>query len=233
LAQGQVAAAVAAIRRAVDEAPDRVARSRLLPAYVEIMRGAGDTGAARAGADELSAIAADLDVPLLRALAAHATGAVLLDEGDARAALVSLRQAWTAWQELAAPYEAARVRVLVGFACRDLGDEDGAAMELDAARWVFRQLGAAADLARLEPPTPEGPREAAGPLTVREVQVLRLVAAGKTNRAIAADLVLSEKTVDRHVSNILTKLGISSRAAATAYAYEHDLVSGPGRAGPA
>ena len=142
LAQGQVDAAEAAIRRAADEAQGRVARSRLLPALVEIMSAAGDACAARAAADELSEIADDLDAPLLRALAAHAQGAVLLLEGDARAALGALRQAWTAWQELEVPYEAARVRVLIGLACRELGDEDSAEMELDAARWVFQQLGA-------------------------------------------------------------------------------------------
>ena len=150
LAQGQVDAAAAAIRRVVDEAQDRVARSRLLPAHVEIMLAAGDVRAARAAADELSEIAADLDAPLLRALAAHAEGAVLLAEGDARAALGALRRAWTAWQELEAPYEAARVRVLIGLACRQLGDEDTAEMELDAARWVFEQLGAVPDLARAQ-----------------------------------------------------------------------------------
>ena len=224
LAQGQVAAAAAAIRRVVDEAQDRAARSRLLPAYVEVMLAADDVGAARAAADELSAIAADLDAPFLHAISAHATGAVLLGEGDARAALAALRRAWTAWQDIEAPYEAARVRVLVGLACRALGDADTAEMELDAARWTFRQLGAEPDLARVEALTRKGYVKAAGGLTAREVEVLRLVAAGKTNRAIAADLFLSEKTVARHVANIFTKLGLSSRAAATAYAYEHHVV---------
>ena len=174
--------------------------------------------------DEVSRIAGDLEAPLLGAVAAHATGAVLLAEGDVRAALAVLRGAWTAWQALDVPYEGARVRVLVGLACRRLGDQDGAEMELDAARWVFQQLGAAADLARVEALSGKPAARATGGLTAREVQVLRLVAAGKTNRTIAADLVLSEKTVARHLSNIFTKLGLSTRAAATAYAYQHDLV---------
>ena len=224
LAQGQVGAAEAAIRRVADEAQDRVTRSRLLPALVEIMSAAGDADAARAAADELSKIADDLDALLLRAPAAHAQGAVLLLEGDARAALGALRQAWTVWQELEVPYEAARVRVLIGLACRKLGDRDGAEMELDAARRVFQELGARADLARAQALSGKGAATPAGGLTPRELEVLRLVATGKTNRAIAADLVLSEKTVARHVSNIFSKLGLSSRAAATAYAYEHDLV---------
>jgi DNA-binding NarL/FixJ family response regulator len=122
------------------------------------------------------------------------------------------------------PYEAARVRVLIGLACRQLGDQDSAEMELDAARWVFRQLEAAPDLARVEALARKPADRAAGGLTARELQVLRLVAAGKTNRSIAADLFLSERTVERHVSNILTKLGVSSRAAATAYAYQHQLI---------
>jgi DNA-binding CsgD family transcriptional regulator len=224
LAQGQVDAAQAAIRRVVDETADRVARSRLLAAYVEIMLAAHDVAAARDGADELSTIAADLGAPLLGAVAAHAQGAVLLGEGDPPAALAALRRAWTAWQELEAPYDAARVRVLLGLACRELGDQEGAELELDAARWVFLQLGAAPDLSWVQALSRKAAPRAAGGLTAREVQLLRLVAAGKTNRSIAAELVLSERTVDRHVSNIFAKLGVSSRAAATAYAYEHQLI---------
>jgi len=149
---------------------------------------------------------------------------VLVSEGDARGALDVLRRAWTAWQELEAPYEAARVRVLIGLACREVGDKDTAEMEFDAARWVFHQLGAAPDLARVEELSRSATPKAPGGLTVREVQVLRLVAAGKTNRAIATELFISEKTVARHLSNIFTKLGLSTRAAATAYAYQHHLV---------
>jgi DNA-binding CsgD family transcriptional regulator len=223
LAQGQVDAAAAAIRRVVDEASDRVTRANLLAAHVEVMLAAHDVSAARVAADELSAIAADLGAPLLGAVAAHSRGAVLLSEGNPSAALAALRRAWMAWQELEAPYEAARVRVLLGLACREVGDQEGAEMELDAARWVFQQLGAVPDLARVEALSRKAAPKAAGGLTAREVQLLRLVAAGKTNRAIAAELVLSERTVDRHVSNIFTKLGVSSRAAATAYAYEHQL----------
>jgi DNA-binding CsgD family transcriptional regulator len=224
LAQGQVDAAAAAIRRVMDEASDRVARSKQLAAYVEILLAAGDLQAAHAAADELARLADDLGGPLLGAVAAHAQGAVLLGEGDARAALQALRHAWTAWQDLEAPYEAARVRVLIGLACRQLGDQDSAEMELDAARWVFRQLEAAPDLARVEALTRKPAATPAGGLTARELQLLRLVAAGQTNRSIAADLFLSERTVERHVSNILTKLGVSSRAAATAYAYQHQLI---------
>ena len=201
-----------------------MARARLLPAHVEIMVAAGDVLAARAAADELSELAADLDAPLLHALATDAEGAVLLLEGDAQAAHGRLRDAWTAWQELEVPYEAARTRVLIALACRQLGDTEAAEMELDAACWTFEQLGAAPDLARAQALSRKAVTRPAGGLTARELEVLRLVATGKTNRSIAADLFLSEKTVARHVSNIFAKLGVSSRAAATAYAYEHDLV---------
>ncbi|MEU8122438.1 LuxR C-terminal-related transcriptional regulator [Spirillospora sp. NPDC049024] len=220
LAQGRTDAASAAIRRAAGERPDPGSRAGVLAACVEIMLAVGDVPAARCAADELAGIAAELGAPLLRATAGQARGAVALAEGDARAALAELRRAWTGWRELDVPYESARVRVLIGLACRALGDEDGAGMELDAARWIFRQLGAAPDTARVEALSG---RRAAGVLTARETEVLALVATGRTNRAIAADLFLSEKTVARHVSNILGKLGLSSRAAATAYAYEHDL----------
>jgi DNA-binding CsgD family transcriptional regulator len=223
LAQGRVDAAVAAIRTALDGALDRVARSRMLAPYVEIVLAAGDVQAARAAADELAEIASGFDAAFLRAVAAHWRGAVLLAEGDARAALAVLRRAWTAWRELEAPYEAARARVLAGLACRQLGDGDTAEMELDAAFRVFQELGAAPDLSRLAKISQTAEAGAAGGLTAREVQVLALAAAGKSNRAIATELFLSEKTVERHLSNIFTKLGVGSRTAAAAYAFEHGI----------
>jgi DNA-binding NarL/FixJ family response regulator len=164
-----------------------------------------------------------MDAPLLYALAAAADGAVQLAEGNSRDALISLRKAWTAWQELGAPYEVARIRMSMGRAYRQLGDENSAVMEFEAARWMFEQLGAGPDLARAEADSAARSLHWPDGLTEREIEVLRLIASGKTNRAIAAELVISEKTVARHVSNIFTKLGLSSRAAATAYAYEHGL----------
>ena len=187
------------------------------------MLAATDVPSARAAADELAQIAAELDAPLLRAAAARATGAVLLAEGDLRASLAALRDAWAGWQELEAPYESGRVRVLVGLVCQALHDEDTAAMELDAARQVFAQLGAVPDLTRVDAYTRKRPVAEPSGLSPREVEVLRLVAVGKTNQGIATDLFLSEKTVERHVSNILTKLGVGSRTAAAAYAFEHGI----------
>ena len=224
LAQGQIDAAAGAIRRVVEDAKDRRTRSKLLPAFVEIMLAAHDVPAARAAANELSEIAAVFDSLFLRAASAHASGAVLLAEGDARGASAALHDGWTAWRQLEAPFEEARTRVLMALACRQLGDADTAALELETARQVFKQLGAAPDLARTQELSQRSTPKAAGGLSAREVQVIRLLATGKTNRAIADELFISEKTVGRHVSNIFTKLGLSNRAAATAYAYEHDLV---------
>lgn len=227
MAQGQPDAAVTAIARVLEEARDRRRRSAVLPAYVEIVLAAGDIAAARAAAAELSEIAAGLDTPFAHAAAAHALGAVLLAEGDAPAALATLRRAWTGWRELEAPYEAARARVLLGLACRAMGDEEAATMELDAARQAFQQLGAAPELDRVKQLSRRSAPRVAGGLTAREAEVLALVATGRTNRAIADELAISEKTVAHHVSNIFAKLGLSSRAAATAYAYQHDLARTP------
>jgi ATP/maltotriose-dependent transcriptional regulator MalT len=225
LAQGRVAAAEAAIRRVMDEGGAAgVSRSRGLAAFVEIALAAGDLSTARSAADELSAIAVELDAPFMKGLADHATGSVLLAEGDPARAAEVLRRAWAHWRAVDAPYEAARARVLIGVACRALGDEDTAEMELDAARTVFRQVGARPDLARVEELSPSSTAEPTGGLTEREVEVLVLVAAGKTNRQIAADLVISEHTVARHLQNIFVKLGVSSRTAASAFAFEHRLL---------
>ena len=222
LAQGNSAAAAAAIRRALGETSDRLGRAGLLPAAVEIMLATGEVDEARSACRELEAIAADYESEMLRALHAQARGAVDLVAGDAAAALVSLRQASKAWQELEAPYEAARARVQVGQACRVLGDEDAFVLELEAARSVFQELGATPDVASVD--AVAGPVGDTHGLTARELEVLRLVASGKSNKEIAAALVISEHTVARHVQNIFTKLGVPSRTAAGAYAFEHDLV---------
>jgi len=227
VAQGRIEAAATAMRRVLDTAQAPLQRARFLPAHVEIMLAAGDLTEARRASDELAGIAAALQAPVLEAIALQARGAVLVAEGDARAALPPLREAFGVWRELGAPYLAARVRVLIARACGALGDDDGAALEQDGARGVFERLGAAPDLAQLEAPAPTASARAASAehgLSPRELQVLRLVAAGKTNKLIARELFLSEKTIDRHVSNIFTKLSVSSRAAATAYAYQHALV---------
>jgi DNA-binding CsgD family transcriptional regulator len=229
LAQGRVDEAAAAIRLAVEEADGLVARSQMLAAYVEIMLASGDVAAARWAADELRAGATALDSPLLQAVVGYADGSVLLAEADLAGASAALRRTWRHWSELAAPYEAARTRRLMGLACARAGDHDGARREWEGARQLFQRLGAAPDLVLLDlvvpdalQPAPGGPG-AAG-VTAQEVEVLSLVAAGRTNREIAAELVISEHTVRRHLQNIFAKLNVTSRTAATAYAYQHGLV---------
>jgi DNA-binding CsgD family transcriptional regulator len=223
LARGEARSAQSRIRRAVGGA-EPASRRRLLAALVEIELAAGDVVAARAGADELVALTPSGAMPMLEAIANQSDGAVLIDEGDAGTALTRIRRAWVLWQGLDAPYEAARCRLLAARACRALGDEDSATMELAAARAAFVELGAMAELSVADELALAGAAAVAGPLTARELEVVRLVSAGKTNKAIATELFLSEKTVARHLSNIFAKLGLPSRAAATAYAYEHGLV---------
>jgi DNA-binding CsgD family transcriptional regulator len=224
LAQGQTDVAVGTIRRVLGAAQGAVNRARMLGAVVEIMLAADDLTAARQASDELTAIARAIDAPLLHAVSAHAAGAVLLAEGNAGAACATLRRALGAWRELEVPYEAARARVLLGLACRAVGDDDTAEMELDAARSVFERLGAAPDLARAQDLSRTAGARPPGGLSGREAEVLALLATGKTNREIAKALFISEHTVRRHLQNIFTKLGVSTRAAATAFAFQHDLV---------
>jgi DNA-binding NarL/FixJ family response regulator len=196
----------------------------ILAAAVEVLLAAGEVDRARSACVELDGLAGTSDTPLLRAAADHAIGSVLLAEGDATGALPALRRAYATWRELEMPFDAARARVQVALACRALGDDDAAALELDAARATFERLGARPDLARVAELAAQPFRRRPGTLTARECEVLRLVATGRTNREIAAELVISEHTVARHLQNIFSKLDLPSRAAATAYAYEHGLV---------
>lgn len=223
LALGNQDAAAASIRRAVTETVRPLERAALLPAYVEIMLAGADIEAATAGSKELERIAEDEESEALATMAAFTHGAVCLAEENATAALISLRRAFAGWDAMDARYDAARARVLVGVACRSLGDEEAAGLEFDAARTVFERLGAAPALDWLDARTGGGSSRPRHGLTGRELEVLRLVAAGKRNREIAATLIVSEHTVARHVQNIFTKLGVSSRTAASAFAYEHDL----------
>ncbi|CAN7766880.1 LuxR C-terminal-related transcriptional regulator [Variovorax sp. LjRoot290] len=222
LAQGRANTAAAAIRRVVGATTGRQ-RMRLLPACVDIMLAVGDIEQARSACRELQEVARSFDTGVLDAMAAHARGALELADGDAQAALGSLRRAAAVWQEVEAPYMTARVRVMVGLACRALGDDEGCRLELEAARAVFDQLGAAPDLAGIDAQMCRAAKAQAHGLTPRELQVLRLIATGRTNKTIANELFVSEKTIDRHVSNIFDKIAVASRSAATAYAYQHQL----------
>ena len=218
LAQGRPDAAAAGLDRALVEHPDADRRPALLAARVEVALATADLSTAQNTVAELQHYANPAGPAYLCGLAEHACGAFLLANGDARAALPRLRRAWSLWQRVEAPYEAARARLLVAEACRALGDDDAARMDLEAGRAALEALGATRDLAGLD-------TGGSGPLSPREREVLRLLATGVTNRAIAGHLFLSEKTVARHVSNIFVKLGVASRAAATSYAYEHGLAA--------
>jgi pentatricopeptide repeat protein len=220
LMRGRTRAALAAVRRLLAEREDPVNRSRLLPAAIEVLVEAGDHDQATTLTGELDRVAAEFGCAALRARAAYAAGQVQLATGDPAGALPYLRKSVQAWQGLGCAYEIARCQVLLGRALRALGDEDSAVAELKAAIATFDKLSAKPSRREAEqllrPALPGG-------LTAREVEVLSLVASGRSNLQIAGALVLSEKTVARHLSNIFTKIGVTSRTAAAAYAFEHGL----------
>ena len=224
LAQGDVDASAGSIRSVLSDTQGQISRARMLPAAVEILLAADDAAAARAASDELSEIARVFGAPLLAGASAHATGAALLAEDDIEGASRSLRRAYETWRGLEMPYEEAQTCLLLAAVCERRGDQDGHRLEIETARRIFTQLGAEPCLARIAPPSERASRQPIGSLSEREAQVLRLLAAGKTNRAIADELFISDKTVARHVSNIFDKLGVSSRTGATAWAFQHNLI---------
>jgi DNA-binding CsgD family transcriptional regulator len=224
-ARGQGLAARTALERALKETRAEPARhAPILEAHIQLCLAAGDTAKAWTATRELAEIAGALGIQYLKALTLQCEGAILLAEERPAEALARLRSAWSEWQKLEAPYESARVRALIGDTCRALGDQQSAVLEWDAARWCFQQLGARPDLERLEQ-FDRSPARANAPagLSRRELDVLRLVAAGLTNREIGAELVISEHTVARHVQNMLAKVGCSTRAALAAFAAENGL----------
>lgn len=222
LAHGDVEAAAASIRGVLADTRAPSDRVRMLGPAVEILLAIDDRDSARAAATELSQIARDFDTPFLMAVSAKATGAILLTDDDVAGASSALRQASGIWRQLEMPYEEAQTCLLIAAVCERIGDRDGRRLELDNARRLFTHLNVDAPASGRRPARRTSQPFAA--LSEREVQVLRLVAAGKSNREVATELFISEKTVARHVSNIFDKLGVSSRAAATAWVYQHNLI---------
>lgn len=223
LAQNRNDDAEAAIRRMEEEKEDTIKRSKILPAYIDIMLAANQIQKVEEAAKELSHIAKNLHAPFLQAIAARAEGSIQLANEKIETALSKLNYAWTLLNDIGAIYESARCRVLIGLASRKIGDNDTAKIAFDAAKKTFQDLGAAPDVSRVKSIQDTTSDHSHG-LTPREREVLTILATGKTNKAIASELFISERTVDRHVSNILAKLNVPSRAAATAYAYEHNMI---------
>jgi ATP/maltotriose-dependent transcriptional regulator MalT len=224
LAEGKAWAAVGAMRRVLGESAQPLSRAGVLPACIEIMLAVGELADARSACDELEEITTAHPSDVLRAASARARGLLASAADDPRGALVALREGLSIWQELGAPYEVARMRVSVGLTCRALGDEDTAVLELEAARDVFSRLRARPDVAWVDLQLKRTSASKPYGLTRREVEVLRLVAAGNSNREIATRLVISEHTVARHMQNVFGKLGVSSRSAASAFAAAHELL---------
>ena len=212
------------MHRVLGETDEPLTRAGFLPAYIEIMLAVGDTDEARGACAELAEIAETQENEVLRAMAGQARAAVALVEGDPQGALAALRQALGIWQELGAPYETARTRVSLALACRALRDEETAELELQAAREILVRLGGRPDVALVDVLLRRTGSTGHYGMTERELEVLRLIAAGKSNREIASALVISERTVARHIQNIFAKLGVSSRTAASAFAFSHELV---------
>jgi DNA-binding CsgD family transcriptional regulator len=222
LAQGRVDAATTIITGMLSRTgANRLARGKLLPARVQIAVAAGDFDAAGDAADELDRIAADAASPMLTAAARSARGRLELARGDAGSACATLREAVELWLELEVPYEVATAHLLLSRAARSHGDDDTATRSLQAATAIFERLGAVIEAGN--PPEPASAAPLPAGLTAREAEVLSLVASGRTNKEIAAALYLSERTVARHLSNIFTKVGVTSRTAAAAFAFERGI----------
>ncbi|MGE0771374.1 MAG: LuxR C-terminal-related transcriptional regulator [Cyclobacteriaceae bacterium] len=225
LAQNRLEEAEISIRNTLHETHDTRRRAEQLPAMVRIMTAAHQIEEATKAVDELLHIAQQLQAPYLQGMSAHAEGGLLLEEGKMQPALLHLQEACKIWNLLHLPYELALTKELKGMVYKRWGDKDNAESEWAAAQWIFEQLGAGPDLERVQRQQNKGKHRENHGLSLRELQVLQLIAAGKTNKVAANELFISERTVDRHVSNIFKKIGVSSRVEATTYALRNNLLN--------
>jgi ATP/maltotriose-dependent transcriptional regulator MalT len=195
---------------------DHLDRMRLLWAAAEVALIRDALDEAEEHCRELAEGAAAFDTPGFRGWAAHARGAVLVRRGDDSAALVSLKAALREYRTQRWRFEMAEVYEWMALAHRGLGLDDLAAADVSTAENVYRQLGVK--------PSGVCERGALGGLTRRELEVLRAIAGGATNRQVAQQISISEMTVRRHLANVYAKLGVSSRTAAVAWAYQNYVV---------
>ncbi|MEP2772929.1 MAG: LuxR C-terminal-related transcriptional regulator [Fulvivirga sp.] len=223
LAQGMHEAAEISIRNTLKENNDLKRRAELLPHVVQIMLAVKQTEVARKATEELFDIANKFDAPYLYAIVGHSRGCVYLNEGKLQLALEQLQKALDIWKHLDTPYESALTQEQIGLVYQKMNDIDNSTVELSTAQWIFEQLNAIPDLVRINKTLSKNSLNKTHGLSLRELQVLRLVAAGKANKSVADTLFISERTVDRHVSNIFKKLNVSSRVEATTFAIKHQL----------
>lgn len=195
---------------------NRLDRMSLLRGAVEVALARGDVDEAERHCEELESGAAAFGTPGFRAWAAHARGAVLVRRGEHASALDVLEDALREYRTQQCRYEIAQVYEWMALAHQALGDHETAAADTATADNIYTQLG-------VEPVEPCG-ATAPGGLTKREVDILRRIAGGATNKQVAEQICISEKTVGRHLANIYAKLGVSSRTAALAWAHDNNLL---------
>ncbi|GBF17976.1 MULTISPECIES: helix-turn-helix transcriptional regulator [Arenibacter] len=229
LVQGQEDSAETSIRNTLQETKDIIRRVELLPAVVRIMISVNQTEEALSATKELCSIAKEFDAPYLYAMSSYCQGSVFFAKGNPQLALEHLQKALKFWKNLHVPYQSAYASELKGLVYRELNDQDNSEVELTAAKWVFEQLKAGPDLERINRLFHTQRHYETHGLTLRELQVMQRVASGKTNKSIAGELFISERTVDRHVSNIFNKLGVSSRVEATTCAIRNNLLDSGGQ----
>jgi DNA-binding CsgD family transcriptional regulator len=219
-AAGRAPQAATALRAAL-AGQGRLERARALLPAVEVGLAAGDDDLARSAAEELAGTAAVYGTAGLLAWAVHAGALLALDGGRWEEAVAGLEAALRGYREQRLRHATAQVHEHLAIARRGLDQAAAAAADEATALAIYRQLGASPDLARLTATTRPGG------LTPREEEILAQVVSGASNHQVAERLVISDKTVSRHLANIFAKLGVGSRTAAAAWAHEHGIHGSP------